>query len=289
MFIELSYSIRKIFPTPDIICQGRHCIFHHKGEKLRLGKNKRKKIPMPREIPLNHPQYAEIERHQSGNTQSGDVILERCFYSGFNTFLNRNKLRDTGSLTTNKSEDVGAFTFNGKYKFKTFPGINKDSIELTEECQKVISSNHLSNENMFYLYHDNSISFNEPFYYLMDKTIKKLNHDLANIKLANKIIKIEIGYGLIPLFVDDMGTVFSKKLDILRKKYGNVNGLNCIFHIRDNMNLDPYNYKIIINGIIEEEKNIGVIWLKLRDPKSVEKIRKKIFTHLNKMIKNFIG
>ena len=66
-------------------------------------------------------------------------------------------------------------------------------------------------------------------------------------------VTLEIGYGLIPLFDESQGGQAAKKIRKLRKKIAEDYGvIISAIHIRDNLDLQPNEYRILIKGVEEE-------------------------------------
>jgi len=66
-------------------------------------------------------------------------------------------------------------------------------------------------------------------------------------------VTLEIGYGLIPLFDESQGGQAAKKIRKLRRKIAEDYGvIISAIHIRDNLDLQPNEYRILIKGVEEE-------------------------------------
>ena len=66
-------------------------------------------------------------------------------------------------------------------------------------------------------------------------------------------VTLEVGYGLIPLFDENQGGQAAKKIRKIRKKIAEDYGIIIsAIHIRDNLDLQPNEYRILIKGVEEE-------------------------------------
>ena len=66
-------------------------------------------------------------------------------------------------------------------------------------------------------------------------------------------VTLEIGYGLIPLFDESQGGQAAKKIRKIRRKIAEDYGIIIsAIHIRDNLDLQPNEYRILIKGVEEE-------------------------------------
>ena len=66
-------------------------------------------------------------------------------------------------------------------------------------------------------------------------------------------VTLEIGYGLIPLFDESQGGQAAKKIRKIRRKIAEDYGvIISAIHIRDNLDLQPNEYRILIKGVEEE-------------------------------------
>ena len=70
-------------------------------------------------------------------------------------------------------------------------------------------------------------------------------------------VTLEIGYGLIPLFDESKGGQAAKKIKKIRRKIAEDYGvIISAIHIRDNLELQPNEYRILIKGVEEERYSL---------------------------------